>query len=704
MNTRKNRVTKPYKKVLKSCTRCRQHKTKCDADVRKPLACTHCSRKSFECVFDVIDTPPKRSSEVVEQLTAEVGELKEKLYDMIESRSKMIQMLLGDQRPSPMEDLQAEDQASEGEFEYESQSESNYDSEESESELEESEFESDVESEGGTVETEHGDHMMETDSKPSPLHSDISVSSLSYISSSSCKIIATTTIQIPSATTAKLHSTCTDTSFKLESTQLSVQDAEKLFEIYRTKFHKFFPVLPNQFLFDLKQVYNESDLLFWSIVVVSMTESQEIEGPSDSLITAVKALVVDKCWYNTPRSVHTLLALSILTTWPIHNDDALSTNYLSLMNNLSLQLGLHKSEFIQEFSHKTQVGISKYSSDNNKLIRERLYKYISSQSYYWLTFLGYPQQTEEDFILDRAHYQVTNNRNDQYINSLLKLSSIQSKISKIFESSDHSVTRLYQINKTKRFINIGMFEQILNEFSLHFDSNSADYNLLELSIQYTKLQLYLFSFSPLDKFKTDLNLSVDEYKQYVYKALQCCYKIVVIFNKTFAGRKSVDSIPIQYRFALELSLLTMMKIYYSPLLGKVEDFKQLKAVFQSGYKWYENRNFEGEKVVSILKGYEEAYKLDKSCILGIDTKSRKNHNKIINNDHNKFFLLKTFKDYFVSTLSHEMSKTIERVKKEEAKGKHSECISWERLGLNTGNDQKRQIIEYLENENCGLIN
>ena len=58
------------------------------------------------------------------------------------------------------------------------------------------------------------------------------------------------------------------------------------------------------------------------------------------------------------------------------------------MKSLAYQFGLHKLEFIDEFSHKTKMNISREINLNN-LIRERIYKFVNVISNYWMINLEF---------------------------------------------------------------------------------------------------------------------------------------------------------------------------------------------------------------------------------------------------------------------------------------------------------------------------
>jgi len=71
----------PKPRKLKSCTRCRKHKIKCDFQERKPNACSMCSRKNVQCELEII-IPMKRSN-LIKNLNKEVGELKAQINSLV---------------------------------------------------------------------------------------------------------------------------------------------------------------------------------------------------------------------------------------------------------------------------------------------------------------------------------------------------------------------------------------------------------------------------------------------------------------------------------------------------------------------------------------------------------------------------------------------------------------------------------------------
>lgn len=349
---------------------------------------------------------------------------------------------------------------------------------------------------------------------------------------------------------------------------INAKTAHILFKNYQTNYHHLLPILPSQFYqLDLEDIYTNHTLLFWCIIVTSSLNVNPVLN--QKLIPFIKALIVKNCWLTTPRSVYILASLLILTTWPI-NDDDLSIKILSLAKNLALQLGLHRLEFINEFSHSTNVTLSQDPNLNN-LIRERLYKFVTINTNYWLVnkgllylnFNGY----EEDYIINKATQAksmpdslMPNNPDDVYINTLLKISLIQQRINE----------NLNCTNRTTKLINFNMFEVILKDLS-----KSISDPKMKLSIEYSKLQLYSYGL------QKNLQLSLYEYKVIIHKCIKCCYDIISLFDNFDL---SPDCWPVHYLFIVDFTALIMLRCYFSPLLDTVKDYQTLKTQFNKIYK------------------------------------------------------------------------------------------------------------------------
>lgn len=87
----------PKPKVLKSCIRCRKHKTKCDAHKRQPGACSSCEKKGVPCKIDYV-LPPQRFDNL-KHIISQVDQVQSD-YDKLESRYLAMFASLGIEVPS----------------------------------------------------------------------------------------------------------------------------------------------------------------------------------------------------------------------------------------------------------------------------------------------------------------------------------------------------------------------------------------------------------------------------------------------------------------------------------------------------------------------------------------------------------------------------------------------------------------------------
>ncbi|ODV67074.1 hypothetical protein HYPBUDRAFT_161948 [Hyphopichia burtonii NRRL Y-1933] len=567
-------------KVLKSCIRCRQHKTKCDASSTNPFPCTQCYKKNTDCTLDIITSTPKRSYDVLEKLTNEVHELRDVLDRIIERKNQTIKLLV-----------------------------------------------------------DSGKQIQKINSVPNTP----SVSEIQSCLNSPTNSPIQKSIDIDPIPTNIINDSFTINSNKqMRPISISFKQCEDYFKNYYLNYNKFLPILPNSLFenLNLRQIYRENDLLFWSIIITSKLSGSNTNEYFD-LANHIKNLVVYKCWLNTPRDVYTLASLLILTTWPLPMikleklQDNLSIKYLSLMKNLSLQLGLHKLEFINEFSHKTNMNISS-ESDLNNLIRERIYKFININSNYWLVYLGLSNSNyngfQQDYIINKsANIDLFNNskfnHQDNFINSLLKISLIQSKL------NENMNDLINQPNNVSKLININMFEIILNDFQQN--DKLIDDNLIRLSIEFTKLQLFTYAFSNVD-------LNIHDYKIIIYKAIQSCNLILQLWNLEFTNITNFNQLPIHYKFIIETVLLVLLRIFSSPLLNSVDDYKFVQNLF--------NKSFG-----ILTKNSNRNWLLLNSKLIKIISKFNKLNNiSILNSNKDTFFLVNKMKDYLVSSLHYEL--------------------------------------------------
>lgn len=594
-------------KVLKSCIRCRKHKTKCDAFDRKPLPCTNCDKRKASCKFEVIQFKSKKSSnDVINALTNEITWLNSMIDNLIYNKSILIKNL-SNLNPSILE-IQ------------------------------------------------------------SVLNDPTSISS-----------------PVPLNTTPSTFNIQTDMNYPLIA--LSSTEASLLFKNFHENFHKYLPILPEDFYSaSISDIYKENNLLFWCIILTSLLNSSEKAQKYLVLSKHIKSLVVKTCWLSTPRSVYVLISLLILTTWPIppERDEKLNDNvsikYLSLLKSLSMQLGLHRLEFIEEFSHKINLNLS--NVDLNNSIRERIYKYITINSNYWLINLGLLNLNfngfQQDYILNKSNNENQNtsdgSKEDKYINSLLKISIIQQRLNENLNENTNEELNKDSSNRISnhfqsKLINLNMFEVILEDLNGP-KSTVIKSNLIKMSIEYSKLQLYLYT---LDG---QLNLPINEYKSFVYKVLRSCFHIIELFKVEFADIFNINQLPVHYKFIIELVSLLLMKIFYSPLLNSIEDYETVKEnfnyVFNLVMKNHGRWKFFNDKFTKVLLKFDQL--LSKNLLKYL-------------NFINSYYILNKFNNYQISNVNYELIWSIYTLQNNE-----TSSFGWEKFGI-----QDEKLVQYLDN-------
>lgn len=605
-------------KILKLCLVCRQNKTKCDAAARRPHPCTYCSKKNLVCVFDVTK-PSKRSYDLTEKLVAEVLELHNKLDHIIESKARLVRQFLRKTPSTPATPL---------------------------------------------------DMMGALASSDSD--SDASESNVpAYID--------------PIPTLSLSNSFAIHSNLAYEPWTISYDRALFLLQNFKENFLPYLPVLPELFFENpnLHDIHKQSDLLFWSIIVTSLL-NQNLPEEYRILARHVQNLVVVSCWFNTPRSLYSLVTLLILTTWPLPDDRSpkvqsnISVKYISLMKSLSLQFGLHKLDFISEFSKKTDLQVAQ-KPDVNDIMRERIYKYVNINSNYWLVYLGLSNSNyngfHQDYIINKsANIDIFNKDSfdgtDNFINSLLKISLIQLKMNEsmndVVESS----------NKMSKLIHLNMFEQILSDFSKKESTPLVKDNLIAMSLEFSKLQLYIYYFSKVD-------IALDEYRDVIYRAINCCSAILDLFGKSFGNVGNFNQIPMHYRFCIELASLVLLDIHSSPLLRLISDYQFVKLKFSEAYSYLSrcvgDRLSSTNRLMKIITKFDSC---NKAKLLALRSKEQ------------SFFLINKMSNYLISGLHYELIWHVYQTERHESDEELTQ-IDWSLFGLNPKIPQHQSIMNYV---------
>lgn len=469
----------------------------------------------------------------------------------------------------------------------------------------------------------------------------------------------------------------------LEPCSVSVPEARRLFDVFQQQFLPYLPVLPHLFFAtELHQIHAHSDLLFWVIIVTALLAEKSENYPL--LLKHVQNLVVVSCWFNTPRSLYSLVALLILASWPLPEDSSpkvqnnISVKYISLMKNLALQFGLHKLTFLDEFSKKTDLDLhSKPDDININTIRERIYKFININSNYWLVFLGLSNSNyngfHQDYIINKAanvdiFHPDSFLPTDNFVNSLLKVSLVQLKMNEsmndLVDSGDN-VSKLIQLN---------LFEQILDNYSKP-DSPLLTHHLIPLTLEYSKLQLFVYYFSASD-------IPLDSYRDLIYRALASCSRTLDLFSAHFAQISNINQVPIYYRFGVELASLLLLQIHSCPLLRSIDDYLLVKSLFQKAYTILttcpDPKLSSMNKLLMIIRKFDSC---DRAALLNHASAS------------GSFLLIKKMGNYLISGLHYEI---IWQVYQAEVNARDLFTpTDWSVFGLDPHNDAHMPIINYI---------
>lgn len=598
-----------YGKVLKTCIKCRMAKVKCDAIKTQPYSCSNCQKKNLQCQLDLIIKKSNRSNnELLKKLKHDIMIIKVQVDNMVIKRDKLINSLVDD--------------------------------------------------------------------------IDIIEEVIPLIPNQ----------QINLQPVENAYFVC-QTNKLIESFQISIDQAYILIKNYENYFNSFLPIFPDDFFntINFLTFIKENELLFWCIMLVSLLNDPLPNShiKYQHLSQHIQSLVVEKCWLSTPRSGYTISALLILTTWPLPNNNVktsnnLSIKYISMIKSLSLQFGLHKLQFIHEFSHGTSIDLTNEINLNN-LIRERIYKFTSINSNFWLISLGLSNNNyngfTHDYIINKASIDIGKpihkpdtikhddeesksvtkvdilnrdsndeetfnksntiksdsieksksksvtpenpNPSDLFINSLLKISIIQSKLNENMNdyiSNANGVSLLPNQVNTSQMINLNMFEIILNDLNL--DKNP----LIQFQIEFSKLQVYIYGLAPHD-------ITIEEYKVFIKKILVSCFNILYYLE-------SMDflSLPIYYKFPVELVATILLRMYKSPVLNSVKDYEIIKTKFN--------------KLIDLFN--EPNWKFMNVKLMTILTKFDFINNSFIISKSNSIFLINKMKNYLVSSLTYEM--------------------------------------------------
>lgn len=345
---------------------------------------------------------------------------------------------------------------------------------------------------------------------------------------------------------------------------------DKATQLHQTFVRDYLPFLPILFTDSVMALYSQSRLLFWVIMLTAC-----LSDPEPSLYlrlsSLIKQLAIETCWIRTPRSTHISQALLILAFWPLPNQKILddsSYRFVSLAKSLSYQLGLHRGEFISEFTRnqKTLLNAEKW--------RTRTWLGIYFAEVCWASILGLPPTSQTDYLVECARTAIVKEDSkviDEVENlpsfgakatkltlpsrfkKLMILSIFQRKICSIMGSSVISSDGL--IEPKDRASSLALLERELD--IINKDEDFEKDIVVHIYYLYTRLMVCCFAFLP--------QTPLDDQAQYVPKAYLYSTECVTLLSK-LVSTSLLNSLPVYVRQAGSYASLILFKLQVSPML------------------------------------------------------------------------------------------------------------------------------------------
>jgi hypothetical protein len=420
-----------------SCTFCRQHKIKCNANENYPNPCIRCHRLNLKCEIDP-EFRPKKGSQIL-SLKSDVDELKSKIELLSKNEHLLTQAL----------------------------SQHNL-----------------LQQKGGVIGangqpdgfTAHRDlNSLESTPNFSPIN-DALESNLHPIQ----LVLKENSDNSPRDSLGSNYKKMDE--FVLGDVKLTLDKANELHDNFMKRNLPFLPIISSR---SATELYHRSQLLFWTVILTASLHEPE---PTlyMTLASLIKQLAIETCWLKTPRSTHVIQALLILAIWPLPNEKVLddcSYRFIGLAKNLALQLGLHRGGgFIKEFT-RTQV-------PDAETWRTRSWLAIFFCEQFWSSVLGLPPSINStDYLLENA-------RIDQSLpkdfRCLISLSIFQSKLINVMGVSVTRPDGLLEPSNRAASLNILDRELERLKFKLDIVEGSG----IEMYHLYIKLMICCFSFLP----------------------------------------------------------------------------------------------------------------------------------------------------------------------------------------------------------------
>jgi hypothetical protein len=543
-----------------SCTHCRQHKIKCNASEKFPEACSRCQRMNLKCEVDPQFRPKKGSQ--IQSLRNDVDELRSKI-EFLTKNENLIAKVLQNTNPGQLNSM-IEDSS---------------DSNNSVNKVENSnivEIPKSIVTSPSLIAKTHLQKepiLLSLDGRSSsiPLINDSAMNKtdLNVALEAAVRNVAESPAQfnqndeqvlsnplslngVGTKLTTPVNTKPISQNNLLPNTQISEFvlgdvkiDIKKAQTLHSKFIENFLPYLPIMVSNDPVELYQQSQLLFWTVMLTACLSDPE---PSlyISFASLIKQLAIETCWIRTPRSTHIVQSLLILSTWPLPNQKVLddcSYRFIGLAKSLSLQLGLHRGKFMTEFT-RTQVALP----DAEKW-RSRTWLAVFFCEQFWSSNLGLPPSLQTDYLLESARIDQTLPKN---FRCLISLAIFQAKLVNIMGLNVSGPDGLMEPANRAGPLHIMERELERLVFKLQIDDL-----VVEIYYLYVKLMVCLFSFLP--------ETPSEDQTKFVTIAYHSATRIVTIMSKLLET-KQLTEYPIYVRHSVTTAAFILFKLHLTPYL------------------------------------------------------------------------------------------------------------------------------------------
>ncbi|TPR03393.1 Alpha amylase, catalytic domain family protein [Aspergillus niger] len=337
--------------------------------------------------------------------------------------------------------------------------------------------------------------------------------------------------------------------------------ASQVPSFFFTHYHPYVPLLDPTISPD--QYYARSAVLFWSIILLASRRYTEEPGLFVSLTAPVKKLIWDTI-ANPPHTWHVVQAIILVCLWPFPTSSLssdITSILLSTAQTISLRIGLHRPEAIQDFSRTKRRLMP---DEMAEVARTWATCYITAQT---IVTIDGQVWVSSDWMIDRLC-----DRDSTMIPMSLKhqllLSRFSARVGQFMSSHSQGPTDL---PRPGEFISLlALLEREYTELASSLTSYISEEN--KVLLNGIGLQLYVFYL--LEESDSDTR------KRGLLRAYSIAISTITIINQLEALTDAMAYGPVSYFRIISIAAMFIMKLSYSNL-GPFVDLETGKRSFNS---------------------------------------------------------------------------------------------------------------------------